>query len=101
MLRPPTMLAYFEIGLGGERYERVVQTRDSVVIEQQAHAHATLGRSLQFGQQQHPGGVVLPDVVLGVDRKFGMTRQQHPRSKRGKGVSQRAQSIQTRMLDHA
>jgi len=56
-----------------------VQPRGVVVVEQQPHAHAPLGRPPQGLEQQVAGRVAVPDVVLHVERPLRMLGQQRTR----------------------
>ena len=51
-----------------ERRDGFVETARVVVVQQQAHPHATLGRLPQGLEQEIPGMVAVPDVVLHIER---------------------------------
>lgn len=51
--------------------QQVVEAIGVVVVEQQTHPHAAIGRAQQGLQQQGAGIVVVPDVVLRVDALLG------------------------------
>ena len=58
--------AHFDIGVGIQRGQvRILAVRGHVV-QQQAHAHAAVGRAQHLVAQQVAGEVVVPDVVLQV-----------------------------------
>ena len=65
------------VGMGVERGNPVVQTGGVVVVEQQPHTHATIGGAVERLEQQRSGHVVVPDVVLHVQRMLGGTGEQH------------------------
>src|SRR5690606_10252943 len=54
-----------------QRRQDIVQAGDAIVVEQQAHAHATLCSSVQGLQKQRACQVVVPDVVLHIQRALG------------------------------
>ena len=48
-----------------------VHARGVVVVEQQPYAHSAVGGAAQGVEQQAPGDVVVPDVVLEIEAAFG------------------------------
>ncbi len=85
---------HFDAGIGVEPGEDVVHAGDAVIVQQQPHAHAPLRRLPQRVEQQRAGDVVVPDVVLHVERAFGRARQQHAR---GEGLLRVGQRQDTRL----
>ena len=63
-------------------YDRLVEARGVLVVEQQPHANAALGGLPERVVEQRASRVVSPDVVLHVETALGGTRQQHPRGER-------------------
>lgn len=80
-----------------ERGQLLVEPDRVVVVEQQPHPHAAVGRSAQGAEQQRAGLVVVPDVVLHVERALGGARKQHARSERVEPVGQRMDAGAARM----
>jgi hypothetical protein len=110
MLRRPTMVreiaepargavherveqAHFDVGMRVEGGERRVEAGDAVVVEEQAHPHTAGCRLAQLLEEQAPRDVVVPDVVLHVERALGGAREQHAR---GEGVARIEQRIHAR-----
>ena len=58
-----------------ERGENVVHAVGVVIVQQQAHAHAALGGLMQLLQQLLACGVVVPDVILRINRHAGVVNQ--------------------------
>ena len=67
--------ADLDIRMRVQRGEDVVRAVGVVVIQQEAHAHATLGGLAELLQQLLACGVVVPDVVLRVDGYAGVVNQ--------------------------
>lgn len=67
--------ADLDVGMGVEGGEDVVHAVGVVVIQQEAHAHATLGGLLQLVQELLACGVVVPNVVLRVNGHAGVVNQ--------------------------
>ena len=61
--------------MGVEGGKDVVHAVGVVVIQQQAHAHAALGGLMQLLQQLLACGVVVPDVILRINRHAGVVNQ--------------------------
>jgi hypothetical protein len=82
--RPPAPLAegieqpHLDVGLGLQRGQQRVHALGVVVVEQQPHPHAALGRAVQRLHQQAARGVGAPDVVLHVEGALGGVGDQHP-----------------------
>ena len=77
-----------------QRSEYRVESGDAVVVEQQPYPYATVGRVPEFLEQEQAGDVVMPDVVLEVERTLGVARQQHPRGKRLARIVQQVHAAQ-------
>ena len=77
-----------------QRGQLAVQARGAVVVQQQAHAHATIGGFVQRFEQHHAGHVAAPDVVLHVQAALGGARQHHARGEGVVGVGQRVDAGQ-------
>ena len=75
--------ANLDVGVRVDDGEDRVQPLDAVVVEQHPHAHAALGGIPELLEQEEPGGVGMPDVVLHVERALRRAREQDPG---GKGV---------------
>ena len=73
---------HLDVRVGVERGQRRIQPARVVVVEQQAHANAALGRLPQRLEQQVAGRVAAPDVVLHVERPVGCGGEQRPSRKR-------------------
>ena len=58
--------ANFDIGMAVEGEQDVVQPVGVVVVQQQAHAHAAFGGTVDQVEHELAGDVVVPDVVLEV-----------------------------------
>ena len=58
-------------------HESPIFARGIEVIDENAHAHATLGRQAHVLQQEPRGIVLLNDVVLDVEGAFGMIRKRN------------------------
>ena len=78
---------HLDIGLRRESGQRCVEPRSSVVVEQQAHADAARGPA-QGLEQQRAGGIVVPDVVLHVQRALGRRGQHDARRERVARIGQ-------------
>lgn len=61
-----------------------IEAGNAVVVDEQADADAALGRFPQLVEQDQPGRVGLPDVILRVDGLFGGAGEHRAR---GKGVA--------------
>ncbi len=72
-----------DVGVRVENGEDRVQPLDAVVVEQHPHAHAALGGIPELLEQEEPGDVGMPDVVLHVERALRRAREHDPG---GKGV---------------
>ena len=72
-----------------ERGERVVQAARAVVVEEQPHPHAALGRLPQRLAEKSAGRVGAQDVVLDVEAALGGAREQHARRKGVAPVAER------------
>ena len=84
-----------------ERGERRVEAGGVVVVEQQPHAHAAVGRRAQRSSNSSvPDHVLVPDVVLDVERAFGGLGQPHARRERVARVGQRIHAGQPGMRRH-
>lgn len=62
---------YLDVRVRVQRRERRVETSRVVVIEQEPDAHTTIGRATQRVEEQTPREIVMPDVVLHVERLLG------------------------------
>ncbi len=69
----------------------------AVVVEQQAHAHATVGRPFHRVQQQHPGEGLRPDVIARIEAVFGHVGQLQQPGKGAEAVLQVGHARQARM----
>jgi len=72
-----------DVGMRVEHGDDRVQPLDAVVVDQQPHAHAALGGVPELLEQQEPGDVGVPDVVLHVE---GALRRARERDPGGEGV---------------
>ena len=68
-----------DVGMRIERGDPGIEAGGVVVIEEQPHAHATIGGAMERLEQQRPRHIVVPDVVLHVQRMLGGTGEQHAR----------------------
>ena len=59
-----------------ETRQRIVQARRVVVVQQQPHLHAAPGRLQQRAEQQASRHIVLPDVILHIQRALRFAHQQ-------------------------
>ncbi len=73
---------HLEIVLRVQCGQRRIHSRNAVVVEEQAHAHAAARGVGQSAQQQPAGNVVVPDVILNIERTFRLCRQQKPARQR-------------------
>ena len=60
--------AHFHVGKRVQGSELRVHSTDAIVVDQQPHPHAAFGRGAERIQKQRTGQVVVPDVILGIDR---------------------------------
>ena len=58
------------------------------IVEQDAHAHAAIGRGEEMLREQLAGRVAVEDVVLQVDRIFRAVGERKPREQRVDRVRQ-------------
>ena len=70
--------AHFDIFMRCECGERGIETLGAVIIQQEANAHATISRLPNRLKQQDAGRIVVPDVILRIDRALCCTGQQKP-----------------------
>ena len=75
---------HLDVGMGVERGQRRVDAAGAVVVQQQPHPHAALGGVAQGVEQQRARRILVPDVVLDVERAVGGPRQERPR---GEGIA--------------
>ena len=73
------------------------EPQNTMVILQQPHPHPAIGGRAQFVEEQCPGDVAVPDVVLRVDAALGPACQQHTRGEGVLTVIEQMQSGQPRM----
>ncbi|MNV67726.1 hypothetical protein D3C71_1605360 [compost metagenome] len=86
--------ADLDIGVFVHRRQHRVEPRRAVVVQQQAHAYAAVGRGMQGFQQHRARHVVVPDVVLHVQAAFSGARQHHAG---GEGVIRIGQRVDARL----
>jgi hypothetical protein len=84
---------HLDVGMRVDRGEARVLSRGGDVVEQKAHAHAARGRAPQRLEHQRAGLVVVPDVVLHVERAVRRLREE---GARGERVGRRRQRIDAR-----
>ena len=61
-----------------QRGQHGIHAGCATIVQQQAHAHAAVCGLQQLVEQQVPGCVIAPDVVLHIQRALGRTGQQCP-----------------------
>ena len=88
---------HLDVGMRVERGDRLVHAARVLVVEQQAHPHAALGRLPQRLAQQPAGGIAAQDVVLHVEAALGGAREQHARGERVAAVAERMDAGLARM----
>ncbi len=74
-----------------EGRDRAVVPAGIDIVEQDAHAHATIGRGEHFTGEQAPGVVGVDHVVLQVERAPGLARQPDPRDEGAQPVRQQSE----------
>jgi hypothetical protein len=70
---------HLDVRMRVERRDRVVEPARAVVVEQQPHAHAALGRAPQGFAQKRAGDIGAPDLVLHVEAAVSGLGKHHPR----------------------
>ena len=65
---------HLDVGVQVGHGQALVLVARIEVVDQDANAHAALGGAQQLAGQQPPGEVLVPDVVLRVQRAFGRRR---------------------------
>ena len=86
--------AHLDIGVGIQRRPLYVPAQLVGVIQQHAHFHAPACRLQHPVNQQLAGGVVIPDVVLHIQRPPGQAGQRDPQGKGLLAVSHQRQGRQ-------
>ncbi len=77
--------------------ENVVQPHGVVVIQQQPHLHTAIGGVQQRAEQQAARHVVLPDVILHIQRLLGHLHQQIAGGKGVQAITERMNTAFARM----
>ena len=80
--------AHLNIGVGIEAQHQGIQAIGIVVVEQQAHFHAAVGRLHQGMGEQLARHIVVPNVVLQIQRVFSRLYQACASGKRVVAVRQ-------------
>ena len=81
--------AHLDVRMRVERGDGRIEPLRVQVVEQQAHAHPTLGRLPERLEQQVADLVAMPDEVLHVERLFRGVGEQDARGERIAGVGKR------------
>ena len=79
---------HLDVRVRVQRQQRRVEPLGIDVVEQQAHAHATLGRGVHLARQQVADQVVVPHVVLQVQAAPGQACRGGARGERVQAVGQ-------------
>ncbi|MNK93350.1 hypothetical protein D3C87_1135070 [compost metagenome] len=83
--------AHLDGWMGVHGQQQVVVGAHADVVQQHPHTHAPVCRAQHGVGQGSAGGVVVPDVVLEVERALGLFRQQHPGDQRVDVVRQQVE----------
>jgi hypothetical protein len=89
---------HLDVWMGVQSGQREVVGAGVHVVQQQAHAHAAVGRAHQFARQHPAGQVVVPDVVLHVEAALGVARRQPPQRERLDAIGDQPEPGLARML---
>ena len=81
-----------EVRVGIEREQMGVVRRGTEIVQQQAHAHAAIGRAQQPLREQPAGLVAVPDVVLHIETLLGRFREHQARDEGLHPVPKRVQT---------
>jgi hypothetical protein len=78
-----------DVGVSVERGQDGIEAGGVLVVQQEPHAHAAVGRPADRLEQQGPRHVVAPEVVLRVQRPLGRVGQEDAGRERAAAVGQR------------
>ena len=88
---------HLDIRMGIERRDGPVLAAGVVVVEEQAHPHAPVGRPPQGPEERHTHPVAVPHVVLGIDRSLGSLGEEQARPEGFVRIRQEANACQARV----
>ena len=92
---------HLEVGVRSKCEKGRIEAGDSIVVQQETHPHAPRRGAPQRLEQEDTGNVVMPDVVLDVERALGRLDQKCPRSESAAAAGERVNSRQLRVCGHA